>query len=63
MPAILEEILSIESDDPGLVGLGHVGEDSVHHRDQHPVLVWVPRVLDNRNYIRPLLCNIQQIPK
>ena len=29
--AVAEEIMGIEGNDAGLVGLGHVGEDDVHH--------------------------------
>ena len=44
-----------------LVGLGHISEDTVHHRNQHPVLVRVSRVLDDGDNIGPLLRHVQQV--
>jgi len=63
MAAILEEILRVERHDSGLVGLGYVGKDAVHHGDQHPVLVRVPGVLDDGHNVRALFRDIQQIPE
>ena len=59
--AVLEEELGVESDDPGLVGLGDVGEDAVDHRDEHAVLVGVPRVLNDGHHVSPLLRHVQQV--
>ena len=44
-----------------LIGLGHISEDTVHHRNQHPVLVRVPCVLDDGDNISPLLRHVQQV--
>ncbi len=62
MAAVLKEILSVEGHYAGLVRLGHVRKDGIHHGHQHPVLVRVPRVLDNGNYVSSLLCHVQQVP-
>lgn len=59
--AILQEILRIECNDTGLIGLCNIGEYSVDHTDEHSVFVWVPGVLDDRDDIRALLGDIDQI--
>lgn len=58
---VLEEELGVEGDNPGLVRLGDVSEDAVDHGDEHAVLVGVPRVLDDRHHVRPLLRHVQQV--
>jgi len=60
--AVLEEVLSVERHNAGLVGLRHVGKDGVHHRHQHPILVRVSGVLNDRHDVCSLLGNVQQVP-
>ena len=43
--ANLEEVLGVEDDDTGLIGLGNIGEDAIDHADEHAVLQWVTGVL------------------
>ncbi len=59
--AVLEEELRVERDDPGLVGLGHVGEDAVDHGDEHPVLVGVARIFDDGDHVGPFLGHVQKV--
>ncbi len=62
MSAVLEEVLSVERHNAGLVGLRHVGKDGVHHRHQHAILVRVSGVLNYRHDVCSLLGNVQQVP-
>ena len=42
MPSALEEVGGVDGDDSGLVGLGHVREDGVHHGDlrrENPIFI------------------------
>lgn len=43
----LEELVGVETDDTGLIGLGNVGEDAVDHADEHAVLERVTGVLND----------------
>ena len=43
--AVFQELMSVESNDTGLVGLGYIREDNVHHADQHSVFVGMSGVL------------------
>ena len=61
--AILEEVLRVEGDNAGLVGLGHVRKDRVHHGHEHAILVRVAGILDNWHDVRPLLGHVQQVPR
>lgn len=47
--AVLEEVMGVQGDDTGLIGLGNIGKDDVDHLDQHPVLLGVSGVLNNRD--------------
>eukprot|EP00343_Euplotes_focardii_P007106 CAMPEP_0205822690 /NCGR_PEP_ID=MMETSP0206-20130828/13622_1 /ASSEMBLY_ACC=CAM_ASM_000279 /TAXON_ID=36767 /ORGANISM="Euplotes focardii, Strain TN1" /LENGTH=268 /DNA_ID=CAMNT_0053119185 /DNA_START=18 /DNA_END=821 /DNA_ORIENTATION=+ len=60
--AVLEEVLRVEGDDAGLVGLGDVGEHHVDHADQHAVLVGVARVLDDGDDVGALLGQVEEVP-
>lgn len=59
--AVLEEILRVEGDDSGLIGLRNVSEHGVDHADQHAILVRMTSVFDDRNNIRSLLGDVDQI--
>jgi hypothetical protein len=43
--ANLEEVLGVENDDTGLIGLGNISEDAVDHADEHAVFQWMTGVL------------------
>lgn len=43
----LEELVGVETDNTGLIGLGNVGEDTVDHADEHAVLERVTGVLND----------------
>lgn len=45
--AVLEEVVRVQGDDTGLIGLGDVGKNDVDHREEHAVLVRVAGVLDD----------------
>ena len=47
----LEELVGVETDDTGLIGLGNVGEDAVDHADEHAVLERVTGVLNDGNNV------------
>lgn len=59
--AILQEMMRIERNNTRLIGLCNVGEHAVDHSDQHAILVWMTGVFDDRNDVRSLLCDIDQI--
>lgn len=53
--------MCVYGDNARLIGLGHVGEDDIHHTYKHPVLVRMSRVLDDRDDVCALLGYIDQI--
>lgn len=61
MAATPQEVARVELDDSRLVRLRHVGEDRVHHAHQHAILQRVPRVLDDRYHVAPLLGHRDQV--
>lgn len=54
---VLEEVVSVETDDSSLVRLSNISEDDVNHSDEHSVLVRVSSVL-NDSYERQREHNI-----
>ena len=61
VPAVLQEVLRVQTHDARLVRLRHVREDRVHHRHQDAVLQRMARVLDDRNDVRARLRHVQQV--
>lgn len=59
--AILEEMLGVQGHDTCLIGLRDIGEHCIDNADQHAVLVWVARVLDDRNNVGAFLGNVYQV--
>jgi hypothetical protein len=59
--AVLEEVVGVEGDDTGLVGLGNVGKDDVDLAHEHAVLVGVPSVLNDGDDVRPLLGHVDEV--
>mmetsp|Transcript_7365 Transcript_7365/g.18902 ORF Transcript_7365/g.18902 Transcript_7365/m.18902 type:complete len:299 (-) Transcript_7365:103-999(-) len=58
---VLEEVLRVDRDNAGLVGLRHVGEDAVHHAHDHPVLGRVARILDDGHDVGTLLRHVDEV--
>ena len=58
---VLEEVVGVVGHDPGLVGLGDVGEDAVDHGHEHAVLVRVTGVLDDGHHVGALLRHVDQV--
>ena len=54
-------MLRVESDDARLVGLRDVGEDGVHHADEHAVLLRVARLLDDGDDVGALLGHVDEV--
>jgi hypothetical protein len=59
--SVLQEVLSVDSQNTGLIGLSNVLEDNVDHRDQHSVLLRVSGVLNNGDNVGSLLGNFDKI--
>lgn len=59
--AVLEEVVGVDTDNPGLVRLGNVGEDTVDHVDEHPVFQRVTGILDDGNDVGPVSGHVQKI--
>ena len=59
--ARLKEVLGVEGDDTRLIGLGHVGEDGVHHADEHAVPGGVAGILDDWDDVGALLRHVDEI--
>jgi len=45
--SVLEEVVSVQSDDTSLIGLGNIGKDDVDHGEEHSVLVGVTGILND----------------
>lgn len=50
----LEEPVGIHGNDTGLVGLGNIGEDDVHHGDNHTVASGLTSILNNGDHVGAL---------
>lgn len=59
--ADLQEVLCVDADDTGLVGLGDISKDCVDHGDKHPVLVGVTGILDDGDDVGALLGHVQEL--
>jgi hypothetical protein len=53
--AAFQEVVRVQCDDTGLVGLGNVRKHGVHHANEHAVLVRVASILDDRDDVDALL--------
>jgi hypothetical protein len=58
---VLEEVVGVECDNAGLVGLCHVGEHGVDHADQHAILVRVTSVFDDRYDVCAFFGHVEEI--
>lgn len=59
--ALFQEHVGVHGNDTSLVGLRNIRKHSVDHANEHPVLLRVPCVLDNRDNVRPLLGNVDKV--
>jgi len=59
--ADLQEQVSVETDDTGLIGLGNIGEDAVDHADEHTVLERVTGVLDDGDDVGTVGSHVDKI--
>lgn len=57
----LKEQMCVQSDDTCLIRLRHIGKDTVDHTNKHAVFQWVTGILDNRDDIRPLRRQTDQV--
>jgi hypothetical protein len=58
---LLEEHVSVQTDDTGLVRLGNVGEDDINHGDEHAVTERVTGILDNGDNVGTVSSHANQV--
>jgi hypothetical protein len=58
---VLQEVVSIESDDTSLIRLSNISENNIDHRDKHAVLVGVTSIFNDWDNVCSLLGHIDQI--
>jgi len=58
---VFEEVLRVERDDTGLVGLRDVGEDHVYEGEEHAVFVGVTGVFDDGDNVCSFFCHVDQV--
>ena len=46
---------------PRLIGLRNISKDAVDHPDEHPVLVWVPGVFNDRDHVCSFLSHVNEV--
>jgi len=61
LASVLQEHVGIQSNNTGLIGLGNIREDDVHHADQHAVTQRLTGIFDDRDDVRSLLGHVGQI--
>lgn len=61
MAAVLQELVGVEGDDTGLVGLGDIGKDDIDHADEHAVALGQTGILDDRDDVCAFLGHVQQV--
>ena len=59
--AVLQEVVSVQRNDTGLVRLSDIGKDDVDHLNEHSVLLRVSGVLDNGDNVCSLLGHANEI--
>lgn len=57
----MNDLITIQTDNTGLIGLRNVGEDAVDHADQHAVLERMARVLDDWDDVGAVGGHVDQI--
>ena len=58
---VLQEVGGIDGDYSGLIRLCHISKYDVHHAKQHPILMGMSGILDDRDDISPLLGHIDEV--
>jgi len=58
---VLEEILRVEGDNTGLIGLSNISEDDIDHTDEHSIFLRVASILHNGDDVCSLLRQVDQI--
>lgn len=58
---VFEEMVCVQCDDTGLIGLGDVREDDIDEREKHAVFVGITRVFDDGDNVCPFLCHVDQV--
>lgn len=61
MSSIPQEGVGVQGHNSGLVWLGHIGKDDIHHCDKHAVFVWVSSIFNYRNNVSPLLGQVDEV--
>lgn len=61
MSSVLEEVVSVQSDDTGLIRLSNIGEHDIDHGEEHSVLVGVTGILNDRDNVGSLLGHVDEI--
>lgn len=61
MSTVLEEVVSVQSDDTSLIRLSDIGKDNVDHREKHAVLVRVTGILNDGDNVGSLLGHVDEI--
>ena len=61
MSTVLEEVVRVERNNTGLIGLGNIGKDTVDHTDEHAVLQRVTSILDDGDDVGAGFGNIDEI--
>lgn len=59
--SVLEEVMSIQSDDTCLIWLGDIGENDIDHGYEHAVLHGVTGVLDDGDDVCAPTCHADEI--
>mmetsp|Transcript_6554 Transcript_6554/g.14156 ORF Transcript_6554/g.14156 Transcript_6554/m.14156 type:complete len:86 (-) Transcript_6554:719-976(-) len=53
--------MSIQSHDPSLIGLRHIGKDTIDHWHEHPILEGMTGVFNNRDDVDARLGHIDKV--
>ena len=57
----LQEVVGVQSHDTGLIGLGNVSENAVHHIDEHAVLQGVAGILNDGDNVGAGLGHVDEV--
>ena len=61
MSTVLEEVVRVERNNTGLIGLGNIGEDAVDHTHKHAVFQRVTSILNDGDDVGAGFGNIDEI--
>ena len=57
----LQEVVSIQGDNTGLIGLSNVSENDIDHSNEHAIFVGVTSVFNDGDDVRSLLGHVDQV--